>query len=139
MSQRSISMNRLRRPLLIALSLRWWCLITVLPVTAFCMPEDCRTLTQYRDTQLFSEWSQISLKRALVVARTKDVEALKREINDSNWWTLSSIPDIAITVKTTADVIIGLISTVSPNGKVIELAQSIGEGASRRAGIARRV
>ncbi|SRR5260221_10165203 len=91
----------------------------------------CAVLVDYRDTQLVADWSVFLRKRRGVVEAQADVQELKDNLNSSNWWTLSSVPDIALAVKTTANLVQGVVESAVPSAHIV--------GSLSRSSVSRRV
>jgi len=87
---------------------------------------ECKKLIRYRDNQLLPEWEKHKYKHELALDALKDAKALRDDINSENWWTLSAIPEIALAVKTTCNVVSNAVKAVSPQGDLIELGKQMG-------------
>lgn len=87
---------------------------------------ECKELIRYRDGQLLRDWEKQKVKHDLAREALKDVKNLRDDINKDNWWTLSAIPEIALAVKTTCNVVSNAVKAVSPHGDLIELGKQMG-------------
>jgi hypothetical protein len=99
---------------------------------------DCIGLAQYRDTELTQKWGALLQKRSLIADARNDVARLQDELNDWNWWTLSDIPEIAISIKTVTDLVSGVVASISPGGNAARLVVERGRTLTRT-NVARRI
>lgn len=88
---------------------------------------ECKQLLAYRYGPLDRDWTLQETKYSLAKDALASTKKLRDEINDMNWWTLSSIPEIATAVKITAGVVETAIAAVSPGGSAVALAKKMGE------------
>lgn len=88
---------------------------------------ECKELVAYRDGGLYRDWELQERKYTLAKEGLESARRLRDEINDMNWWTLSSIPDIALALKITTGVIETTLAAVSPGGSVVALGKSMAD------------
>jgi hypothetical protein len=93
--------------------------------------EECKSLIAYRNGGLYRDWALQETKFQLAKEASASVRELRDEINSLNWWTLSALPEIALAVKTSCDIVQTAIAAVSPGGSAVKLAQNLGETSAK--------
>lgn len=86
----------------------------------------CEVAVSYRDNQLAKDWDRAVSKYDIFNEGRLSVNKLKDEVMNENAWSLTSIPEFALHVKTTCDIIKGVVKMLSPAGNISKLAEKMG-------------